>query len=83
MRAVRLHGQGLDTLVVEEVETPRPQGVFVYDRRAWRGILAQILRYSGWIGINPGVPRMRIASVAGGVPTHMTAAGGGERRGRH
>jgi phenylacetate-CoA ligase len=48
------------------------KGVFVYDRRAWRGILAQFLRYSGWIGLKPGVPRMRIASVAGGVPTHMT-----------
>ena len=24
MRAVRLHGQGLNTLAVEEVETPRP-----------------------------------------------------------
>jgi phenylacetate-CoA ligase len=48
------------------------QGVFVYDRRAWIGILAQFLRYSGWIGVKPSVPRMRIASVAGGVPTHMT-----------
>src|SRR4051794_39680144 len=45
------------------------KGVFVYDRRAWSGILAQFLRYSGWIRIKPSVPRMRIASVAGGVPT--------------
>jgi phenylacetate-CoA ligase len=48
------------------------KGVFVYDRRAWIGILAQFLRYSRWIGVKPSVPRMRIASVAGGVPTHMT-----------
>jgi phenylacetate-CoA ligase len=48
------------------------KGVFVYDRRAWIGILAQFLRYSAWVGVKPSVPRMRIASVAGGVPTHMT-----------
>jgi phenylacetate-coenzyme A ligase PaaK-like adenylate-forming protein len=48
------------------------KGVFVYDRQAWIGILAQFLRYSAWIGIKPKVPRMRIASVAGGVPTHMS-----------
>lgn len=47
-------------------------GLFVYDRRAWIGILAQFLRYSAWVGIKPRLPRVRIASVGGAAPSHMT-----------
>ena len=48
------------------------KGLFVYDRRAWRGILAQFFRYSDWAGMRPRVPRMRIAAIGGGAATHMT-----------
>ena len=47
-------------------------GLFVYDRRAWIGILSQFLRYSAWVGIRPRLPRLRIAAVGGAAPSHMT-----------
>jgi phenylacetate-coenzyme A ligase PaaK-like adenylate-forming protein len=48
------------------------KGLFAYDRRAWRGLLTQFLRYSDWAGIRPRVPRVRIAAIGGGSATHMT-----------
>ena len=48
------------------------KGLFVYDRRAWRGLLTLFFRYSEWSGIRPRVPRLRIAAIGGGAATHMT-----------
>jgi phenylacetate-coenzyme A ligase PaaK-like adenylate-forming protein len=51
------------------------KAVFLYDRAAWVGILAMFLRRSEWVGLRPGMPRTRVALVAGGAPTHMSRRG--------
>ncbi len=49
------------------------KGLYVYDRAAWRGLLAQFFRYNDWLGLKPRLPRrLRIAAIGGGAPTHMT-----------
>lgn len=49
------------------------KGLFVYDRFGWTALVAQYFRYSAWAGVAPRIPRLRIASVGGASPTHMTA----------
>jgi phenylacetate-CoA ligase len=51
------------------------KAVFVYDRAAWAGILAMFLRRSEWTNTGPRFPRLRIATIGGGSPTHMTRRG--------
>jgi phenylacetate-coenzyme A ligase PaaK-like adenylate-forming protein len=52
------------------------KGLFVYDRAAWRVILAQFFRFNAIAGIRPRLPRrLKIASVGGGAPTHMSRRG--------
>jgi NADPH:quinone reductase-like Zn-dependent oxidoreductase len=68
MRAVRLHGQGLDTLVVEEVETPRPaSGEALVEVRA-----AAITRDEiEWPQDRlPAIPSYELAGVADGEPVY-------------
>ncbi len=49
------------------------KGLFVYDREGWVGIVAQLARCNAMIGIpRPRLPRLRVAAVGGGTPTHMT-----------
>ena len=49
------------------------KGLFVYDRAAWRGLMAQFFRYNDYVGIKPRLPRRtRIGAIGGGSPTHMT-----------
>jgi phenylacetate-CoA ligase len=48
------------------------KGLYVYDRPGWAGICAQLLRYNDWTGLTPRIPRLRIAAIGGGSPTHMT-----------
>jgi phenylacetate-coenzyme A ligase PaaK-like adenylate-forming protein len=49
------------------------KGLFVYDRPAWAGIIAQFLRYSGMVGIRPRLPRrLKIAALGGASPAHMS-----------
>ena len=48
------------------------KGLFVYDRSAWVPLIAQLLRFNSMVGLKPRVPRVRMAAVAGGSPTHMT-----------
>ena len=49
------------------------KGLFVYDRAAWRGLMAQFFRYNACVGIKPRLPRRtKIAAIGGGAPTHMT-----------
>jgi phenylacetate-CoA ligase len=48
------------------------KGLYTYDRAAWVELLAQFLRYSDWAGSRPRLPRLRVAAIGGGSPTHMT-----------
>jgi phenylacetate-CoA ligase len=48
------------------------KGLFVYDRAAWAVIVAQLLRFNAIAGVQPRVPRLRVAAIGGGSPTHMT-----------
>jgi phenylacetate-CoA ligase len=49
------------------------KGLFVYDRPAWRGLIAQFFRYNDYVGLKPRLPRRtRVAAIGGGAPTHMT-----------
>jgi phenylacetate-CoA ligase len=51
------------------------KAVFVYDRAAWSGIAAMFLRRSAWTNTGPRVPRLKLALIGGGSPTHMTRRG--------
>jgi phenylacetate-CoA ligase len=51
------------------------KAVFVYDRTAWSGIGAMFLRRSEWTHTGPRFPRLKLAIIGGGSPTHMTRRG--------
>ena len=51
------------------------KGLFVYDRRAWVDLLAQFFRFNEIAGVRPRLPRLRVAAIGGGSPTHMTRRG--------
>jgi phenylacetate-CoA ligase len=51
------------------------KGIFVYDRAAWATIVALFLRFSEMAGMRPRIPRLRVAAIAGGSPTHMSRRG--------
>ena len=51
------------------------KGLFVYDRAGWAMIVGQFLRVSAWLGVEPSLPRTRIAMARGGSPGHMSAQG--------
>jgi phenylacetate-CoA ligase len=51
------------------------KGLFVYDRVGWSGIAAQFFRHGAFAGLRPRVPRVRLAMLGGGSPTHMSARG--------
>jgi phenylacetate-coenzyme A ligase PaaK-like adenylate-forming protein len=51
------------------------KGLFVYDREAWRGICAMFFRHTAMAGIRPRLPRLRMAMIGGGAPTHMSRRG--------
>ena len=51
------------------------KGLYIYDRAAWRVIIAQFFRFNAIAAIRPRLPRLRIASVGGGAPTHMSRRG--------
>ena len=51
------------------------KAVFVYDRAGWRGVLTMFLRRSDWVGFRPRLPRLRLALIGGGAPTHMSRRG--------
>ena len=48
------------------------KGLYVYDRTGWAAICAQLLRYNDWTGLRPRLPRLKLAAIGGGSPTHMT-----------
>lgn len=51
------------------------KGLFVYDRRAWAQGVAQFFRFNSIAGVRPRLPRLRIAAIGGGAPTHMSRRG--------
>jgi phenylacetate-coenzyme A ligase PaaK-like adenylate-forming protein len=51
------------------------KGVFVYDRAGWASIASMFLRRSDWVGVRPRLPRLRLAIIGGGSPTHMSQRG--------
>jgi phenylacetate-coenzyme A ligase PaaK-like adenylate-forming protein len=51
------------------------KGLYVYDRRGWASILALFLRCTAEAGIKPRLPRVKIAAIGGGAPTHMSRRG--------
>jgi phenylacetate-coenzyme A ligase PaaK-like adenylate-forming protein len=51
------------------------KGLFVYDRAGWAAIGGQFLRGSAWMGLRPGIPRRRLAMLAGASLSHMSAQG--------
>ena len=51
------------------------KGLFVYDRRGWAHCLASFFRFNAIAGVRPKLPRLRIAAIGGGAPTHMTRRG--------
>jgi phenylacetate-coenzyme A ligase PaaK-like adenylate-forming protein len=48
------------------------RGVFVADRAEWRTYLAGLLRINAYLGLRPGLPRRRVATVAAARPAHVT-----------
>ena len=53
--------------------TSGKRGYFVYDRAAWRTVLANTLRWNLFMGIRPRLPfRVRIASIGADNPMHVT-----------
>jgi phenylacetate-coenzyme A ligase PaaK-like adenylate-forming protein len=49
------------------------KGLFVYDRPAWRGLVALFLRYNAMVGVRPRLPRrLRVAALVGASGSHMS-----------
>jgi len=59
--------------VVATAGTSGLRGIFVYDRDAWRAVLANTIRWQYFTGITPRVPaRVRICSIGADSPMHVT-----------
>ena len=59
--------------VVATTGTSGLRGYFVYDRPAWRMVIANTLRWNRFMGIAPRFPRrVRIASIGADAPMHVT-----------
>jgi phenylacetate-coenzyme A ligase PaaK-like adenylate-forming protein len=51
------------------------KGLFVYDRAAFLTCASQFLRCNEICGVKPRVPRLKVAFIGGGAPTHMSRRG--------
>jgi phenylacetate-CoA ligase len=59
--------------VVATAGTSGLRGIFVYDRDAWRTVLANTIRWQRLTGITPRLPdRIRICSIGADSPMHVT-----------
>jgi phenylacetate-CoA ligase len=59
--------------VVATSGTSGLRGIFVYDRQAWRIVLANTLRWNRLMNVRPRLPfRLRIASIGADSPMHVT-----------
>lgn len=62
-----------DYRVVATTGTSGLRGHFVYDRPAWRMVIANTLRWNRFMGVSPRFPRrVRIASIGADAPMHVT-----------
>lgn len=60
--------------IVATAGTSGLRGIFVYDRRAWRTVLANTLRWQRFIGIGVSLGRRtRICSIGADNPMHVTS----------
>jgi phenylacetate-CoA ligase len=57
-------------LMLTSGSSGRP-GLFVYDLAGWRAILTGMVRTANWSGLQPTVPRHRMAFVGGAAPSHI------------
>jgi phenylacetate-CoA ligase len=53
--------------------TSGTRGLFVYDRESWTEVMAMLALAPRWLGVSPGIPRPRMATVWASGPAHMTA----------
>ncbi|HXD63976.1 MAG TPA: hypothetical protein VNV17_05155 [Solirubrobacteraceae bacterium] len=53
--------------------TSGARGLFVYDREGWTEVMAMLALAPRWLGVSPGLPRPRMATVWASGPAHMTA----------
>jgi phenylacetate-CoA ligase len=51
------------------------KGLFVYDRAAFLTCASQFLRCNEICGVKPRLPRLKVAFIGGGAPTHMSRRG--------
>lgn len=66
-----LHGE---YRAIASTGTSGLRGYFLYDRVAWRIVLANTLRWQRMLGITPRLPnRVRIANIGADAPIHVTA----------
>jgi phenylacetate-CoA ligase len=61
-------------VMVTSGSSGRP-GLFVYDAAGWRSIATQMVRISGWAGLQPSLPRQRLALLGGATPSHISRQG--------
>ena len=77
-RRLRRDGLGHDALyrgehrVMTTSGSSGEKGLFVYDRAAWVATVALFFRYTAMAGVQPRLPRVRVAAIGGGAPTHMS-----------
>jgi phenylacetate-CoA ligase len=81
LRALEQHLDGLETdeLYLDEYRvlatggTTGRKGVFVFDRREWRELVAGFYRMSDFVGLRPRLPRrVPIAAVGASRPAHVS-----------
>jgi phenylacetate-coenzyme A ligase PaaK-like adenylate-forming protein len=59
--------------VVATAGTSGLRGIFVYDRAAWRMVLANTMRWARFVGITPRWPqRLRICTIGADNPVHVS-----------
>jgi phenylacetate-CoA ligase len=74
-----LQGLTLDALLLGRYRvmatggTSGIRGLFVYDRDGWTEVMAMLAAAPRWLGVKPGLPRPRVATIWASGPAHMTA----------
>jgi phenylacetate-coenzyme A ligase PaaK-like adenylate-forming protein len=62
-----------DYRVLSTTGTSGRRGVFVYDRAAWRTVLANTIRWHRFAGLRPRLPRrLRICAIGADAPAHIS-----------
>jgi phenylacetate-CoA ligase len=58
-------------------------GLFVYDDAGWRAVVSGLLRSTTWEGLQPTLPRQRMAFVGAAGPSHIGRQGAAMASGLH